>query len=155
MPLRNPLELPSQGKIAAFDVGEKTIGVAVCDALRIAASPRQTLKRSKWAEDKAQLAKLIAAEKLVAGVVGLPLNMDGSQGQSADRAQSFAHLLETELNLPVLLWDERLSTVAAESALFEQRTGRQTRASRKDVKQQVDSVAAALILQGVLDRLRG
>lgn len=154
MPLRNTQDLPPAGKIAAVDVGEKTYGLAVCDGLRLSATPRPTLKRTKWADDSPQFAAFLKAEAIVAVVVGLPLTLGGERGPSAERALSFANLVEQTFNLPVLMWDERLTTVAAENALFEQRTGRQTRASRKQVKQQVDGVAAALLLQTVLENLR-
>lgn len=153
MPTRNLYELPHDGKLIAFDVGEKTFGIASCDGLRLAASPLPTLPRGKWAKDKPGILQILKREEIVGIVVGLPLNMDGTYSASTDRSLSFAHLIEADSNLPVLLWDERLSTVAAEKALFEQRTGRQTRASKKDVKDHVDSVAAALILQGVLRAL--
>jgi putative Holliday junction resolvase len=87
-------------------------------------------------------------------VVGLPLNMMGEETPQTKSCISFAMNLEEALNMPVLLWDERLSTVSATNALFEQRQGRQTRASKKDIKKQVDSVAAALFLQAVLESLR-
>ncbi|MBI1363411.1 MAG: Holliday junction resolvase RuvX [Proteobacteria bacterium] len=155
MPTRKAQDLPQTGKILCLDVGEKTLGIAVCDALRTIASPRTTIRRTKWGQDKQALGTLITTENITCIVVGLPLMMDGSQGASADRSLNFAKLVEDELGLPVLLWDERLSTAAAERSLFEQRTGRQTRASKKDIKEHLDSVAAALILQSVLDALRG
>jgi putative Holliday junction resolvase len=154
MPTRKAQDLPKNGKILCLDVGEKTLGLAVSDALRTIASPRATHRRAKWGQDKQYLAALIAAEAITCAVVGLPLMMDGTQGASADRSLNFAKLVEDELHLPVLLWDERLSTAAAERSLFEQRTGRQTRAGKKEIKQHVDSVAAALILQNVLDALK-
>lgn len=114
------------------------------------ASPLTTLRRIKWGQTAAELKDVITKNEVAGLVVGLPLEMDGTHGASADRAQEVARLCATEFNLPTLLWDERLTTSAAESALFEQRTGRQTRASKKDIKKDVDAVAAALILQGIL-----
>ena len=153
MPIRNTQELPQVGKIAALDVGTKTIGLAICDGLRLIAEPKTTLTNTKWKILRTQLQEVAQKEALCAWVVGLPLHMNGSISQSADRAMSFAHQLEEDLGLPVLLWDERLSTKAAEAALFEHRQGRQKRMRKKDAKAHVDSVAASLILQGVLDNL--
>jgi putative Holliday junction resolvase len=143
-------ELPKHGRLLCLDVGTKTIGLALSDTSQMLASPRTTLKRVKWGQTAAELKAIITQERIAALVIGLPLEMDGTHGASADRAQEVARLCATEFNLPTLLWDERLSTSAAEAALFEQRTGRQTRASKKDVKKDVDAVAAALILQSVL-----
>lgn len=154
MPLRNPQALPTDGKIAAFDVGSKTYGIATCDPLRLSANPHGTMPRKKWGQDKAKILAFLEQENIACVVVGMPLNMDGTTSASSDRADSFASLLEEASGLPVLLWDERLSTVSAQQALFEQRTGRQTRASKKDVKEHVDSVAAAIFLQAVLEALR-
>jgi putative Holliday junction resolvase len=154
MPTRNPLDLPASGKLAALDVGEKTVGLAVSDGLRLVANPRHTLRRTVWKDDKKTLAAFFADEGVVAVVVGLPLHLSGDQSPSSQAATAYAENIEKDLGLPALLWDERLTTAAAERALFEQRQGRQTRASRKDVKAHIDAVAAALILQGVLDRLR-
>ena len=154
MPLRNPKELPPSGKIAALDVGEKTIGVATSDHSRLIATPITTLQKGKWKAVSAALNELTQKEQITCFVVGLPLHMSGETSPSADRAMSVAHQLEEDLGLPVLLWDERLTTKAAESALFEHRQGKQTRMSKKDAKQHVDSVAASLILQGVLEALR-
>src|SRR5690606_38288341 len=145
--------LPHDGKLIAFDVGEKTFGIAICDGLRLAASPLPTLPRGKWAKDKPGILQILKREEIVGIVVGLPLSMAGSYSASTARSLSCGHTMEPESNLPVLLWDERLSPVAAEEARSEQRTGRQTRASKKDAKDHVDSVAAALILQGVLRAL--
>lgn len=155
MPLRNAQDLPKTGKIIALDVGEKTVGVAMSDGMRMIAQPVTTLKYAKFGPVRDALRQMSETEKATCFVVGLPLHMSGEMSQSADRAMSFAHQLETDTGLPVLLWDERLSTVSAERALFEQRQGRQKRASKRDIKQQIDNVAAALILQGVLEALRG
>lgn len=154
MPVSNAQNLPKTGKIIALDVGEKTVGVAMSDGLRMIAQPLTTLRYDKFANVRDALHELCTKEQASCFVIGLPLHMNGDMSPSADRAQSFAHQIEADLGLPVLLWDERMTTVAAENALFEHRQGRQKRASKKDVKQQVDNVAAALILQGVLDLLR-
>ena len=154
MTTRNPHDLPNKGKIIAFDVGKKTLGLALSDKMRVIASPLKTIKRTKWGQDKIILEKMIAEEGITCAVVGLPLTMSAENSAQTDSCLSFASLVENDLGLPVLLWDERLTTHQAEAALFEQRTGRQTRASKKDIKEQVDSVAASLILRGVLDSLR-
>lgn len=154
MPTRNAQDLPKSGKIIALDVGEKTIGVAMSDGMRMIAQPVTTLKYVKFGIVRDALHELSTKEQATCFVVGLPLHMSGDMSSSADRAMSFAHQLETDTGLPVLLWDERMTTMAAENALFEQRQGRQKRASKRDIKEQIDNVAAALILQGVLDLLR-
>ena len=154
MPTRNVHDLPNTGKIAALDVGEKTIGVAASDRGRLISQPITTLQKGKWKAVSQALGQFAQKEEISCFVVGLPLHLSGENSPSADRAMSVAHQLEEDLGLPVLLWDERLTTKAAESALFEHRQGKQTRMSKKDAKQHVDSVAASLILQGVLEALR-
>ena len=154
MPLRNAQDLPKSGKIIALDVGEKTVGFAMSDGMRMIAQPVTTLKYAKFGVVRDALREMSQTEQASCFVVGLPLHMSGEMSKSADRSMSFAHQLEEDTGLPVLLWDERMTTVAAENALFEQRQGRQKRASKKDIKEQIDNVAAALILQGVLDLLR-
>lgn len=147
---RNRNDIPRTGRLLGLDVGSKTIGLAITDAGQMIANPHSTLRRSKWTQDLEKLKSFVITEKIVGLVVGLPLEMTGNHGASADRAQEVARLLAEATGLPTLLWDERLSTVSAEAALMQQRTGRQTRASKKDIKQDVDAVAAALILQGIL-----
>lgn len=154
MRFNKPEDLPKAGKLLALDVGSKTIGIATSDATQTIASAGQTIARTKWAENKKALNQLIQAENVVGIVVGLPLEMSGQAGKSAQSVSDFAALVKEEFNLPVVMWDERLSTASAEAVLFQQRQGRQTRASRKDIKKQVDSVAATLILQGVLEMRR-
>jgi putative Holliday junction resolvase len=150
MPTRKPETLPKTGKIICFDVGSKTLGVAISDISRIIASPHKTIQRKKWGEDKKIIQALISENNIVAAVVGLPLHMSGDISKSSQSAENFALLVEKECDIPVLMWDERLSTAAAENSMFEMRTGRQKRMSKKDSKQAVDSVAASLILQSVL-----
>ena len=136
------------GALFGLDVGEKTIGVAVCDPARRVATPVETIRRTKFAADAARLAAL-AAERTITGIVlGLPLNMDGSEGPSAQRARAFARNLPRMLALPVAFWDERLSTAAMERDLIALDASRAKRA------QQIDAAAAAFILQGAIDRLR-
>lgn len=154
MPISNPEQLPTTGKIIAFDVGSKTVGLALSDKSRTIASPLKTLKREKWTKDKEIIRQIIEKELVTCAVVGLPLNMMGEETPQTKSCISFAMNVEEAIGIPVLLWDERLSTVSATNALFEQRQGRQTRASKKDIKAQVDSVAAAIFLQAVLEGLR-
>ena len=152
MVTRNPLELPASGKLLALDVGAKRVGVALCDSGRRVAAVRGLWARP-WAELKGKISQEGAAG-VVAVVLGFPLNMDGSVGPTATAVSSLADLIEKELGLPVLLWDERLTSRQMENAFFEQRQGRETRGSKKDSVGLMDAGAAAVILQGVLDRLR-
>lgn len=139
--------LPRSGAIAGLDLGTKTIGVAVSDGLRSVASPLTVIRRQKFTLDAAELLR-IAAERGLAGLVlGLPRNMDGTEGARAQSTRAFARNLERLTPLPLAFWDERLSTVAAERALLE------ADASRRKRAEVIDQVAAAYILQGALDRL--
>lgn len=152
MATRNPLELPASGRLLALDVGGKRVGVALCDSGR-----RLGTVRGVWSRPWAELKMKIAAEKangIVAVVLGYPLNMDGSVGPGATAVSSLADLIEKELGLPVLIWDERLTSRQVESAFFEQRQGRETRGSKRDSVGSIDAGAAVVILQGVLDSLR-
>jgi len=135
------------GALIGLDLGDKTIGVAVSDLRRSLATPLETLKKGRFMADAARLGE-IAAHRSVRGVVlGLPRNMDGSEGPRAQSARAFARNLVRALALPVALWDERLSTVAVERALIDADASRRRRAAV------VDRMAAAYILQGALDRL--
>jgi putative Holliday junction resolvase len=140
--------LGATGALMGLDPGTKTIGVAVSDGLRSVATPLLTVKRTKFTAD-AEALRAIALDRAIAGVViGLPVNMDGSEGPRAQSSRAFGRNLERALGVPVAFWDERLSTVAAERALLEADT---SRARRAEV---IDHVAAGFILQGALDRLR-
>ena len=140
--------LPERSRLLGLDLGEKTIGLALSDTLLTVATPMETLKRGKFAADAAKIEK-IAAEQNVGGlVVGLPLNMDGSDGPSAQSARAFARNFAARSPLPILLWDERLSTAAVTRTLLD------ADASRKRRGEVVDKMAAAYILQGALERLR-
>jgi len=139
--------LPAARALAGLDLGTKTIGVAVSDRLRSVATPLQTIRRGKFATDAATLAALLAAREIGGIVIGLPRNMDGSEGPRCQSTRAFARNLVAVIDLPVAFWDERLSTVAAERALLEADTSRAKRAAR------IDHVAAGYILQGALDRL--
>lgn len=140
--------LPRIGAIAGLDLGTKTIGVAVSDGLRQVASPLKVIRRVKFTQDAQELLEIIRDRALVGLVLGLPRNMDGSEGPRAQSTRAFARNLERLTDLPIGFWDERLSTVAAERALLEGDTSRKRRA------EVIDQVAAGYILQGVLDRLR-
>jgi putative Holliday junction resolvase len=139
--------LPRTGALAGLDLGDKTIGVAVSDGMRQVASPLQTIRRVKFTQDAAALLALVTARGLAGLVLGLPRNMDGSEGPRAQGTRAFARNLSRLTDLPIGFWDERLSTVAAERALLEADT------SRKRRSEVIDHVAAGYILQGALDRL--
>ena len=139
--------LPRYAPLAGLDLGTKTIGVAVSDAMHTIASPLETIKRTKFQADAARLFEITAHRKIAGLVLGLPRNMDGSEGPRAQSTRAFARNLERLSDLPITFWDERLSTVAAERALLEADTSRKRRA------EVIDHVAAGLILQGLLDRL--
>lgn len=141
-------QLPNGGALMALDVGTRTIGVAFCDAGWRFASPGNTLIRTKFAADRAKLETLVR-ERTVAGVViGLPRNMDGTEGPRAQASRAYARNLAA-MGLPILLWDERLSTLSAERAMIDQDMSRAKRAER------IDAAAAAVILQGAIDALAG
>jgi putative Holliday junction resolvase len=134
--------------LAGLDVGEKTIGVAVSDGMRQVATPLETIRRKKFTADAARLFEIADGRKLGGFVLGLPRNMDGSEGPRCQSTRAFARNLARLSGLPITFWDERLSTVAAERALLEADT---SRARRAEV---IDAVAAGYILQGALDRMR-
>ncbi|WP_207102130.1 Holliday junction resolvase RuvX [Paracoccus shandongensis] len=140
--------LPPVGALAGLDLGTKTIGVAVSDGLRQVASPLTVIRRQKFTLDAAELLAIAKDRRLVGLVLGLPRNMDGSEGPRAQSTRAFARNLERLTDLSIGFWDERLSTVAAERALLEADTSRKRRA------EVIDQVAAGYILQGALDRLR-
>ena len=139
--------LPAHGALAGLDLGTHTIGVAVTDGFRRVASPLETIRRKKFGIDAAALLKICQAREVVGLILGLPLNMDGSEGPRCQSTRAFARNLEKLTELPIGYWDERLSTVAAERALLEADTSRRRRA------EVIDHVAASFILQGALDRL--
>lgn len=142
------LKLDRGQRLLGLDLGEKTIGLALSDTLLTVATPMQTLKRGKFAADAARLDIIISAQGVGGLVVGLPLNMDGSDGPSAQSARAFGRNWAARSPLPVLFQDERLSTSAVTRTLLD------ADASRRRRNEVVDKMAAAYILQGVLDRLR-
>jgi putative Holliday junction resolvase len=141
------LLIPARGALIGLDLGTKTIGVAASDPDRRIAAPVETVARKRFTDDAQRLIALAAERRAVGFVLGLPLNMDGSEGARAQSTRAFARNLARLTDLPIGLWDERLSTVAVERALIEADA---SRAKRKAV---IDQHAAAFILQGALDRL--
>ena len=141
--------LPDGGALLALDLGTKTIGVATCDAGWRFATAGKTIKRSKFGKDSELLRAVIAERGSKAIVLGLPRNMDGSEGPRVQSARAYARNLVEAFDLPVLLWDERWSTSSAEAAMIGQDMSRAKRAEK------IDSHAAAIILQGAIDALSG
>ena len=137
------------GALIGLDLGDKTIGVAVCDPERTTATPVETVRRRKFTVDAERLAALAAERGAVGLVLGLPLNMDGSEGPRAQSTRAFARNLARLLPLPLAFWDERLSTAAVERDLIALDASRAKRAEK------IDAMAAAFILQGAIDRIRG
>ena len=140
--------LPVHGALMGLDLGTKTIGVAVSDTMRSVATPLETIRRTKFTADAVALEALLAPRSVAGLILGLPLNMDGSEGPRLQSTRAFARNLARRIDTPIAFWDERLSTVAAERALLEADTSRKRRALV------IDHVAAGYILQGALDRLR-
>jgi putative Holliday junction resolvase len=138
--------LPDGGRLIGLDVGTKTIGTALCDAGWSFASPALLIRRTKFQKDKAALTELIKAQNVVGLVIGLPINLDGSESPRSQSTRAFAQNLK-DMGLPILLQDERWSTVAVTRTLIEQDASRAKRAEL------VDKMAAAYILQGAIDAL--
>lgn len=141
------LALPEEARLLGIDLGTKTIGLALSDVWRQIATPLETIRRVKFTPDAAQLLKIASEHRIAALVIGLPLNMDGSEGPRVQSTRAFVRALTPLTDLPVLYWDERMSTQAVTRTLLEADA---SRAKRADV---VDKMAAAYILQGALDRL--
>ncbi len=140
--------LPSSGRLLGLDVGEKTIGLALSDASRIIASPLETIERTKFAKDAARLKSIIEKQAVCGLVIGYPVNMDGSLGPRTQSTRAFVSNLEKQVQLPMLLWDERLTTLAVERVMLDADLSRERRA------QLVDKLAASYMLQGFLDSLK-
>jgi putative Holliday junction resolvase len=140
--------LPRNVRLMGIDVGTKTLGLAISDVSRMIASALLTIRRAKFKDDSQRLLELAATHGIGGYVVGLPLNLDGSQGPRAQASRAFARNLAALTGAPILLWDERLSTAEAERMLIG------ADASRKRRAEVIDKVAAAIILQGALDRMR-
>ncbi len=139
--------LPADRAVVGLDLGTITIGVAVSDQLRRVATALETIRRKKFGVDAEHLLRICAHREIGGLVLGLPLNMDGTEGPRCQSTRAFARNLENLTDLPITFWDERLSTVAAERALLEADTSRKRRA------EVIDHVAASYILQGALDRM--
>jgi len=138
--------LPFGGRLAGLDVGTKTIGVALCDAMWTIASPAETIRRTKFSVDRALLREIVTKQQVKGFVIGLPLNLDGSDSPRTQSVRAFARNL-ADLGLPILLWDERWSTQAVTRTLLDADASRARRAEL------VDKMAAAYILQGAIDAL--
>ncbi|HEX5931380.1 MAG TPA: Holliday junction resolvase RuvX [Methyloceanibacter sp.] len=140
--------LAPDARLLCLDLGTKTIGLALSDVTRSVATPYRTLRRTKFTGDAKAIAAMIAENGVGALVIGLPINLDGSEGPRAQATRAFARNLASFIAVPILLWDERLSTAAVERHLIE------AGASRKRRAEVIDRMAAAYILQGALDRLK-
>jgi putative Holliday junction resolvase len=152
MAIRNPEELPGLvapgRRILGLDVGTKTVGLAISDGTLTVATPLETVKRGKFQADADRLARLIAERDVAALVIGLPLNMDGSEGPRCQSVRQFARNLLERLDIDIAFWDERLSTAAVTRTLIEADASRRRRAEL------VDKLAASYILQGALDAIK-
>jgi putative Holliday junction resolvase len=149
IPLRTALQTLAPGqRLMGLDLGGTTIGVATSDVTRMIATPRQTIMRGKFTADASVLLSLIASDNVGLIVLGLPINMNGSEGPRAQSTRAFARNLARLIEIPIVFWDERLSTAAVERMLI---AADQSRARRDEV---VDKLAAAWILQSALDSLR-
>ena len=151
MPLRNPADLAGQSasgrRFLGLDIGTKTIGLALSDVLGMIATPTETLRRGKFMDDSKKLFAMVKQHEVGALVLGLPLNMDGSEGPRCQSVRQFAANLLISQDIDIAFWDERLSTVAAHRVMIE------ADLSRKRQAEVVDKMAAAVILQGFLDHL--
>ncbi len=141
-------QLPPQGRLLGLDVGEVTIGLALSDAGRMIATPLHTIERKKFASDMKSLQETIAKHAVCGLIIGYPVNMDGSLGPRTQSTRTFASNLKKHITLPILLWDERMTTMAVERMMIEADMSRARRAEL------VDKLAASYILQGVLDRIK-
>jgi putative pre-16S rRNA nuclease len=140
--------LAPRARLLGLDLGEKTIGIALSDTTRTIATPMQTLPRGKFSADAVKVEAIVREQDVGGLVIGLPRNMDGSEGPSAQSARAFGRNLAKRLTVPIVFWDERLSTLAVTRTLLDADASRRRRAAL------VDKMAAAFILQGLLDRLR-
>lgn len=138
---------PTATRIAGLDFGSKTIGVAISDTSQTIATGLETIRRSKFKQDSARLLEIASEHQICAFIIGLPLHLDGSEGRRAQSTKAFARNLSQITDLPLVFWDERFSTQAAERTLL---TADSSRKRRKEV---IDKMAATYILQGALDRL--
>ena len=144
-----PAALPAYAPVVGLDPGEKTIGVAVSDVTRTVASPLETIQKVQFTKDAERLFKLMESRGAVGIIIGLPMNMDGTEGARAQSNRALARNLLRLKDLPIAFWDERLSTAAVTRVLIEEHD-----VNRKRRAEVVDKMAAAWILQGALERLR-
>ncbi|HRD28957.1 MAG TPA: Holliday junction resolvase RuvX [Caulobacter sp.] len=144
-----PAALPPYAPIVGLDPGEKTIGVAVSDVTRTVASPLETIEKVKFTQDAARLFQLMESRGAMGIVIGLPMNMDGTEGARAQSNRALARNLLRLKDIPIAFWDERLSTAAVTRVLIDEHD-----VNRKRRAEVVDKMAAAWILQGALERLR-
>ncbi|MEI7669125.1 MAG: Holliday junction resolvase RuvX [Pseudomonadota bacterium] len=135
-------------RLLGFDVGEKTIGLALSDVYRIIATPYKTIMRGKFTKDALEIANIVAEHKISGFVIGYPINMDGSIGERCQSIRQFARNLNAKIDMPILFADERMSTMAVTTTMLEADLSRKRRAEI------VDKLAASYILQGTLDRLK-
>jgi len=153
MPILEPNELKSalapRARLLGFDLGTKTIGLAVSDSMLMVSSPLETLRRTKFTADAERLLALIAEKDVGGLVLGLPRNMDGSEGPRAQSTRAFANNMAGKIDLPITFWDERLTTAEAERVLIDQ-----VDMNRKRRGEVIDKMAASIILQNFLDYLR-
>ncbi|MDX2159213.1 MAG: Holliday junction resolvase RuvX [Hyphomicrobiaceae bacterium] len=140
--------LPPAARLIGIDVGTKTLGLALSDVSRMIASALETIRRTKFKVDAARLLAIAEEHKVGGYVIGLPINLDGTEGPRAQASRAFARNLAALTPAPLLLWDERLSTAEAERMLIEADTSRRRRA------EVIDKLAATIILQGAMDRMR-
>jgi putative Holliday junction resolvase len=140
--------LAPEARLLGLDVGTKTVGLALSDVTRSVATPYSTLRRTKFTEDAKAILEVVEKNQVGGLVIGLPLNLDGSEGPRAQSTRAFARNLAARTDLPIVFWDERLSTAAVERHLIE------ADATRKRRAEVIDRMAAAYILQGALDRLK-
>ena len=140
-------QLPMRGRLLGLDLGTKTIGLALSDSSRQIATPMRTIRRTSFLKDVAKLKDILSEHSIAGFVLGLPINMNGTEGPRCQSTRDFARNLLIHLSVPILLWDERLSTSAADHALLAADMSRKKRAAV------VDKIAAALILQAALDAL--
>jgi putative holliday junction resolvase len=143
-----PPLLARDARLLGLDVGSKTIGMALSDVTRSVATPYDTIRRGKFTADAKTIREVVEKNQVGALVIGLPLNLDGSEGPRAQSTRAFARNLAAHVEVPMVFWDERLSTAAVERHLIEADVSRKRRA------EVVDRMAAAYILQGALERLR-
>lgn len=131
-----------------IDPGTKTLGIAISDSLRTIATPMETIKRTKFSKDMQRLTHILQEQQICGMIIGYPVNMDGSEGPRCQSVRQFAQNVTQHTDIPILLWDERLSTAAVERTMLE------ADLSRKRRSELVDKLAAAYILQGVLDAIK-